>query len=157
LTNHENDWLNFKSARNKVNIERSYSKINYHSSKTAGQKISPKKAWKSINNLLCRQNKPTLVNELNAGEQNLTSPEDIAEGFNEYFANIGLDLASKIDSSNSNFETYLKNAQSEFAAFRLVNVSHVSHLLHGFSNKKATGIDKICSKIIKLAAPVISD
>jgi hypothetical protein len=29
--------------------------------------------------------------------------------------------------------------------------------LHGLSNNKATGIDKISSKIIKLAAPVISD
>jgi hypothetical protein len=29
--------------------------------------------------------------------------------------------------------------------------------LHGLSNNKATGIDKITSKIIKLAAPVISD
>ena len=94
---------------------------------------------KSINNLLGRQNKPTVVNELNVGEQNLTSPEDIAEGFNEYFSNIGPDLASKIDYSNSNFETYVKIAQSEFP------VSHVSHLLHGLSNNKATGIDKISS------------
>jgi hypothetical protein len=64
-------------------------------------KINPKKAWKSINNLLGRQNKPTVVNELNVCEQNLTSPEDIAGGFNEYLSNIGPDLASKIDYSNS--------------------------------------------------------
>ena len=157
LTNRENDWLNFKTARNKVNIELRSAKKDYYSSKIAGQKINPKKAWKSINNLLGRQNKPTVVNELNVGEQNLTSPEDIAEGFNEYFSNIGPDLASKIDYSNSNFETYVKIAQSEFAAFQPVTVSHVSHLLHGLSNNKATGIDKISSKIIKLAAPVISD
>ena len=157
LTNHENDWLNFKTARNKVNIELRSAKKDYYSSKIAGQKINPKKAWKSINNLLGRQNKPTVVNELNVGEQNLTSPEDIAEGFNEYFSNIGPDVASKIDYSNSNFETYVKIAQSEFAAFQPVTVSHVSHLLHGLSNNKATGIDKISSKIIKLAAPVISD
>ena len=157
LTNHENDWLNFKTARNKVNIELRSAKKDFYSSKIAGQKINPKKAWKSINNLLGRQNKPTVVNELNVGEENLTSPEDIAEGFNEYFSNIGPDLASKIDYSNSNFETYVKIAQSEFAAFQPVTVSHVSHLLHGLSNNKATGIDKISSKIIKLAAPVISD
>ena len=50
-----------------------------------------------------------------------------------------------------------KMLKSEFAAFQPVTVSHVSHLLHGLSNNKATGIDKISSKIIKLAAPVISD
>jgi hypothetical protein len=32
----------------------------------AGQTFNPKKAWKSINNLLLgRQNKPTVVNEIN--------------------------------------------------------------------------------------------
>jgi hypothetical protein len=58
-----------------------------------------------------------VVNELNLGENNLTSPIDIAEGFNDYFSNIGPDLASKIDSTNYNFETYIKNTKSEFAAF----------------------------------------
>ena len=106
LTNHENDWLDFKTTRNKVNIKLRNAKKDY-SSKIAGQKLNPKKAWKSINNLLGRQNKPTVVNELNVGKNNLTSPEDIPEGFNEYFSNIGPDLASKIDSPNYNFETYV--------------------------------------------------
>ena len=119
--------------------------------------IESKKAWKSINSLLGRQNKPTVVNELTVGNSKSTCPEDIAEGFNEYFSNIGPDLSSKIDSSNYNFETYIKNANSEFAAFQPVTVSQVSHLLHGLSGNKATGIDKISFKIIKLAAPVISN
>ena len=157
MTKHENDWLDFKTTRNEVNIELKNAKKDYYSSKISGQKLNPKKAWKSINNLLGRQNKPTVVNELNVGQNNLTNPEDIAEGFNEYFLNIGLDLASKIDSSNCNFETYVKNAKSEFAAFQPVTVSHVSRLLHGLSSNKTTGIDKISYKIIKLAAPVISD
>ena len=157
LTNNENDWLNFRTTRNKVNIKLRNAKKDYYSSKIAGQKSNPKKAWKSINNLLGRQNKPTVVNELTVGNNKLTCPEDIAEGFNEYFSNIGPDLSSRIDSSNYNFETYIKNAKSEFAAFQPVTVNQISHLLHGLSGNKATGIDKISCKIIKLAAPVISD
>ena len=157
LTNNENDWLNFRTTRNKVNIKLRNAKKDYYSSKIAGQKFNPKKAWKSINSLLGKQNKPTVVNELTVGNNTLTCPEDIAEGFNEYFSNIGPDLSSRIDSSNYNFETYIKNAKSEFAAFQPVTVSQISHLLHGLSGNKATGIDKISCKIIKLAAPVISD
>jgi hypothetical protein len=100
LTNLENDWLNYKTSRKKVNIELRNAKKDYYSSKIAGQKFDPKRAWKSINNILGRQNKPTVVDELNLDQNNLTSPEDIAEGFNDYFSNIGPDLASKIDSSN---------------------------------------------------------
>ena len=52
---------------------------------------------------------------------------------------------------------YAINAKSEFIAFKPVIVSRVYRLLLGLSSNKATGIDKISCKIIKLAAPVISD
>ena len=157
LINNENDWLNFRTTRNKVNIKLRNAIKDYYSSKITGQKFNPNKAWKSINSLLGRQNKPAVVNELTVGNNKLTYPENIAEGFNEYFSNIGPDLSSRIDSSNYYFETYIKNAKSEFAAFQPVTVSQISHLLHGLSGNKAAGIDKISCKIIKLAAPVISD
>ena len=73
------------------------------------------------------------------------------------FQTLVQNLATKIDSSNFNFESYVKNTKSEFAAFKPVVVSHVHRLLLGLSNNNATGIDKISSKIIKIAAPVISD
>ena len=98
-----------------------------------------------------------MVNELKIGENSLTNAKDIAEGFNGYFSNIGPSLASKIDTSNFNFETYAENAKSEFAAFQPVTVRNVYHLLHGLSSNKATGVDKTSCKIIKLAAPAISD
>ena len=66
----ENDWLNYKTTRNKVNKELRNAKKDYYSSKIAGQKFDPKRAWKSINNLLGRQNKPTVVNELNLEKKN---------------------------------------------------------------------------------------
>ena len=94
-----------------------------------------------------RQNKPTVVNELTVGNNKLTCPENIAEGFNEYFSNIGPDLSSKIDSSNYNFETYIKNAKSEFAAFQPVTVSQISHLLHGLLAIKPLALIKFLAKL----------
>ena len=79
------------------------------------------------------------------------------EGFNEYFSNIGPDLANEIDMSNCNFETYVKETKSEFAAFQPKTVSEIFNLLCGLSGQKATGIDKISCKIIKIAAPAIAD
>ena len=101
-----------------------------------------------------RQNKPTIVNELKLGENSLTNPRDIAEGF---FSNIGPNLASQINTQNFNFETYVKNIKSEFAAFHPVTVNHVNQFLTGLSSNKATGVDKISCKIIKIASPAISD
>ena len=157
ITNLEIDWLNYKTTRNKVNIQLRNAKKNYYSTKISDQKCNPKEAWKTINDILGRQRKPTVVNELKLGENSLTNTKDIAEGFNDYFSNIGPDLASKIDTPNLNFQTYIEKAKSEFSAFQPVTVSNVYHLLHGLSSNKATGVDKISSKIIKIAAPAISD
>ena len=62
------------------------------------------------------------------GESTLNDPQDIAEGFNEYFSNIGPDLASKIDTSSCNFKAYVKKATSEFAAFQPTTVNDIIHV-----------------------------
>ena len=41
---------------------------------------------------------------------------------------------------------------SEFTAFQSVAVNHVCHLLCELPGSKATGLDKISSKLIKLAS-----
>ena len=47
---------------------------------------------------------------------------------------------------------------SEFTAFRPVTITQICSLLSQLiSGSKATGLDKISSKIIKIAAPIISD
>ena len=87
----------------------------------------------------------------------LTSPNDIAEGFNTFFSNIGPNLAEKIGSTECHFKDYLDKTNSEFTAFKSVSVNHVCHLLRELSGSKATGLDKISNKIINIEAPLISD
>ena len=117
ITKLETDWQNYKMTRNKVNIELRKTKRDYFSNKIAGQKCNPREAWKTINSLMGRQNKPAIINELRIGESKLTNSRDIAEGFNEFFSNIGPDLASKIDTTNHNFLDYMPNAKSEFTTY----------------------------------------
>ena len=157
ITKLETDLLNYKRTRNQVNIALRNAKKNYYSTKIAGQKFNPKKAWKSINNLLGKQATHPEVNELILEENILNNPKDISEGFNNYFSNIGHNLASQIDTSNCNFETYVKKATSEFTAFQPTTVNNICQLLGGLSSNKATGIDKISCKIIKMAIPAIAD
>ena len=149
--------VKLQKVRNQVNIELRNAKKNYYSSKLADQKSNPKKAWKSINNLLGKQNKHSKVNELKLGGNVHEVGMYIAEGFNNYFSNIGPDLTSQIRTTNCNFESYIKKAKSEFAAFQPTNVNNVYRLLSALSSNKATGIDKISCKIIKIAAPAIAD
>ena len=99
--------------------------------------------------MLGKQNKHSKVNELKLGENVLNNPKDIAEGFNSYFSNIGPDLVSQIHTTNCNFESYIRKAKSEFAAFKPTNVNNVYQLLSALSSNKATGIDKYRVKLLK--------
>ena len=118
ITKLETDWLKYKRTRNQVNIKLRNAKTNYYSSKIFNQKYNPKKAWRSINNLLGKQNKNSKINELILEGNTLNNPKDITQGFNTYFSNIDPDLASQIPTSNCKFYTYVKKATSEFAAFQ---------------------------------------
>ena len=158
ITKIETDWENYKKMRNDTTLQIRQAKQEYFSNKIKNESQNPKSAWKTINSLLGKQNKITNVNELIIDDKKVTSPSDIAESFNEYFSEIGPKLADNIDQNNSNcFQQYIKKAESEFATFEPVTVNHVFHLLSKLQSTKATGIDKISSKIIKIAAPIISN
>ena len=113
-------------------------------------------ASKTVNNLLGRRCKQTVVNQLDVEGETLTINEDIAESFNNCFSNIGSNLANKVGTADDNFVNYARNTKSEFAAFHPRNIGSVYNLLSGLSSNNATGIDKISNKIVKIAAPVIS-
>ena len=64
VANQDEDWQNYKSFRNKVNIAMRQAKKNYYCDKIALQKDYRKDTWKTINNLLGRTRNNTVVNEL---------------------------------------------------------------------------------------------
>ena len=114
----ECDWENYKRIWNRVNIELKNAKNEYYSTRIADEGINPKKAWKTINDLLGRKNKQTVVNELKLGDNSLTNPKDIAEVLYDYFSNIGQNLASKqTDNTDFNFETYAKKLNQSLLHF----------------------------------------
>ena len=53
-------------------LKKIITKISDYSTKISDQKCNPKEAWRTINNILGRQSKPTVVNELKLGENSLT-------------------------------------------------------------------------------------
>ena len=85
ITKLDTDWSKHQRTRNQVNIKLRNAKTNYYSSKIFNQKYNPKKAWRSINNLLGKQNKNSKINELILEGNTLNNPKDIAEDFNNYF------------------------------------------------------------------------
>ena len=92
--------------------------------------------------------------ELNG--RKINSPEELAEAFNNYFINIGPSLAHEMAHSSVSFESFVKPSHSELPEFRTVTNANVQKILEGLSLAKATGIDNISGKILKVAALAIS-
>ena len=87
---------------------------------------------------------------------NLRNRKDIAEGFNEYFSNIGPELASKFDMSGYHFHEFINKTESEFSTFQPVTKQKMYQMLCKLPTVTSTGIDGISNKILKLAALVIA-
>ena len=76
----------------------------------------------------------------------------MADAFNEYFVQIGPILACSFAVSDVTFDQFVSPAQSVLSRFRLASANKVFKLLNGLSSTKATGLDKIFSKVLKAAA-----
>ena len=84
-------------------------KINYCSN-TRGIK----KSWSLINSLLGKKEKSTYINEQNVDNTSGTDPKLIAEYLNDYFVNIGLDLAMDCSSQGETNNESEGNGNKKF-------------------------------------------
>ena len=80
--------------------------------------------------------------------------EHIANHLNVHFTEIGPRLAKNLPVSTTNAEGYLKREPSSFE-FVEIESSRVLKLLSKLDVTKATGLDQISNRVLKLAAPVI--
>ena len=119
-------------------------------------KHDPKQAWNTVNKILNRKKNSPDINCVKTQIGDINNPSELADCFNDYFTNIGSDIAKSIPSSDGNFTDYLSKATSKFK-FQAVSVSKVHGLLLSLNPCKATGIDKIPAKIIRVASPIIAD
>ena len=120
----------------------------------------PKKSWKLINTLLGKHHKANqYVNELHVDGSVLSELEEIAEAFNDYFVNIGPNLANECPGqSSTNDASFLDFCEwnSEEFSFDKISVQNVALTLKSLKASKATGLDKIPAKILKVAADSIA-
>ena len=87
----------------------------HHDAQFERDKHNSKKTWNHINELLNKKStsqNATKIQTLerkdtNGTSTNVTTPFEIANTFNDFFANIGINLASKIVDTNMEYNDYL--------------------------------------------------
>ena len=73
----------------------------------------------------------------------LSGPTEIAEGFNDFFANIGPNLAKEIPNPKTGYLNYLSDPCQENFLFANILPSTIESALQKLKGKNGAGIDKI--------------
>jgi hypothetical protein len=115
--------------------------------------------WSVLRDLLPKC-KDSGISSLDINGTTVKNPEDISNVFNSFFINIGSNLASNISGSRLDHTHYLQrhspDVQTQFH-FKSIQTEEVVTLLNSLSENKATGIDNIQARLLKICSPVISE
>ena len=155
-TNAEGDGKNYKNTKNICNNIKK-TKVDYYQNTFQQNLGNSKEIWKSINELMSRNStsKSENITSLKYNDRMISDPAEISETFNKHFSEAGLKLSSQIESTKSYLD-YLNPIDCVFE-ITTIETNTVFKLLSNMSEKKATGIDQIPCKLLKIAAPVISE
>lgn len=115
-----------------------------------------RKTWSKINEILNMKKSSFEIPDIfNENGTVYTGKQEISEGFNDYFATIGSNLAAKIPPSNVSFESFLGRPINENFIFANVTEESVLNTLNLLKSKNSSGHDKISVKLLKEIMPVI--
>ena len=115
--------------RNHANNETQKAKPLYFTKNLDLHKDDIKKTWKLINELNSRNRKKTNnISEIKMGKEVIILPMEMAEAFNSYFINVGVNLAAKIPSPKFTPESYLTPTDKIFS-IQIPTITTVCRLL----------------------------
>jgi hypothetical protein len=100
--------------------------------------------------------KNTLIESIVVNDINYTQPSEIAELFNEHFTNVGHDLAHQIPPIQDQPDKFIPETSTVYT-FKTTEPNEVLIAINKLAATKASGMDKLPTKILKMAAPIISE
>ena len=105
--------------------------------------------WKVINQLLQRENStPKLPSVFISDGESIENPFNIAEKFNEFFVNIGLNLANNIPHCDANPLDSIKGTFSIISTFDPPDSQEISDIIESLKSS-AAGHDNIPASLVK--------
>ena len=151
----EENILKYKMYRNKLNTTIKLAKQNYYSNQLEHERGNMRNTWKILNSFLrCSKKSPS--RKFSHGGIDITDPKQIANGFNQYFANVGPALASSISHSGNDFNHHLQNSNSFICFFKPTNEEETHKGNKKLGSRKSPGHDGIKSDLVKQIAEEIA-
>ncbi len=138
----------YKSHRNKYTHSVRSAKKKYFSEEFKRCSKDIKTTWKVINQLLQgERSTPELPSAFLDGENFLNNPFDIAQKCNDFFVNIGCELASKIPPCHGNPLDFIQRSFPIISSFKLPDIHGISDIIDELKSSSA-GHDNISVHLV---------
>ena len=153
----EQNINNFKSYNNIYNKIRRAAKIKYYDNQFIQQNKNIKQTWGLIREVIGskKTQKDSLPDYFIENNSILCDPPSIANGFDDFFVNIGPELASKIPDSSKHFLDYLGPSNDDSFIFSYVSQDTVLEYCKKIKPKSSQGHDGFSNILLKEIAPII--
>ena len=117
-----------------------------------------RKTWDALKDILNqKKRKSKFPAYFLCKNEHMFGAQNIANKFNEYFTDIGLDLPSSIDTSNkAPFSSYLNTPCSNSFLFQYTNPTDIAKIICQIKPKSSAGYDNISPKLLKEITDSIS-
>ena len=147
-------WLKYKKLRNRVTRAMREAVKNYYAKQIIENQHNPSKMWNTINVVLGKTTRSTVVPYIEQEGRQITDKEEMASAVNEHFINVGHSIASKIEINSKDDPVQYLTAIEKSARFKLKSVTKHWALtaLKVLKESKSPGPNKIRANVLKDAA-----
>ena len=142
--------IEYKSLRNQVLFRIRYAKKKYYENYFEFNKTHLQKLWEGIKQLgsfkSMKDNHPKTI-DLNG--QILNDSQSISNAFNNFFINVGPNIANKIPSTPDTFEKYMESRLLQSFYLKPTDSNEVVKIVSSMNSNKPTGPHSIPVRILK--------
>ena len=146
----------FKLYNNFYNKTRRAAKKMYYDNQFSKFIKNSKQTWKVIREIIGHKKQTDHLPEFFRSDGQLISDYlEIANGFNNFFSEIGPKLASEIDASDISYKDYLSDCNPVNFEFSRISEIDILKICKQMKPKVSSGADFISNKLLQEIAPII--
>lgn len=146
-----NDYKLYKSKLNKLIIE---AERDYYLDKFNMHKNNLKKTWSLLNSVINAKKQSIPQTVFHHNNNTISNPTEIANGFNNFFANIGKSLASKIDSVPLSPLSFMKSKNPNSLFLVPTDLNEVQSVINKLK-PNSSGYDHLSAQFISSNSDLI--
>ena len=149
--------LYYKKYSNILTRLKDLAKKFYYHHKLNECKDSPTQTWKILRSLLPSKNNNLIPDSITVNSSSISDLNQIAEEFNNHFANVGKSLANSLKDNNTNDESiYLKHPCPTSIFLQPTTPLEIMVLINSLKLNKAKSHNDIDPYFLKIAAPILA-